>query len=325
MKLAENFNENKQLELDGFSGNKIEVIRSARKTFVRKIAKNTSQSIKMEKELKKLEKLLKISENCNDFKVPKIKSVGKNQNQLLFYEMEFISGENLDNCLSKLSSDKIKFFAKKLGKIIEIISKNSVQCKISEKSFLMQKFNEMIAELNKKEFSTNIGKELFNECCKKIENLEINTIDLKNKSTFCHGDLALDNILITRKNEIYLIDPLHNDYENVMWDYSKVLQSSMTYWNLIKYQNFQLVSNKKKIVITPNEHISMFHKHFLKNLDHLNPSTIILYLSATLSRVAKYAKTEKQLCALIIIINELLTYYSNGKCDLSGTLNSLRW
>ena len=37
------------------------------------------------------------------------------------------------------------------------------------------------------------------------------------------------------------------------------------------------------------------------------------------------AKTEKQLCALIIIINELLTDYSNGKCNLDGSLNSLRW
>ena len=69
----------------------------------------------------------------------------------------------------------------------------------------------------------------------------------------------------------------------------------------------------------------MFHKHFLKNIDSLNSSTLLLYLSATLARVAKYAKSEKQLCALIIIINELLTDYSNGKCNLDGSLNSLRW
>jgi thiamine kinase-like enzyme len=155
--------------------------------------------------------------------------------------------------------------------------------------------------------------------------LEINKTDLNNKSTFCHGDFALDNVLITKKYEICLIDPLHNDYENIMWDYAKILQSSMTYWNLIKYQNFQLISNNKKIFITPNEHISMFHRHFLKNLESDNISTITLYLAATLARVAKYAKTEKQLCALLIIINELLTDYSNGTCDLSGTLNSLRW
>jgi len=99
----------------------------------------------------------------------------------------------------------------------------------------------------------------------------------------------------------------------------------MIYWNLIKYQNFQLVSNCKIIIVSPNEHISMFHKHFIENLTDLNPSTILLYLSATLSRVAKYAKTDKQLFALIIIINELLTDYSNGKCNLDGSLNSLRW
>ena len=40
-------NENKQLDLQGFSGNKVEVIRSFGKTFVRKTAKNMSYNIKM--------------------------------------------------------------------------------------------------------------------------------------------------------------------------------------------------------------------------------------------------------------------------------------
>ena len=43
------------------------------------------------------------------------------------------------------------------------------------------------------------------------------------------------------------------------------------------------------------------------------------------TNVAKYAKSDKQLAALLILINELLTNYSNGKCELNGTLNSLRW
>lgn len=323
--MVKNFDENKQLDLDGFSGNKIEVIRSAGKTFVRKTAKSIDQNDKLKKEIEKLEKLKQISEKHNDFKVPKITLTDQNQNQLLFYELEFISGENFDSSLQKLSSDKIKIFSKKLGRIIETISQYPVHCQIDEKQFLEQKFMEMITKVNKMDLSTNLGKDLFNEYCKKVENLEINNADLNNKSTFCHGDLALDNILISKKNEIYLIDPLHNDYENIMWDYAKVLQSSMTYWNLIKYQNFQLISNNKKIVITSNEHITMFHKHFLENLENKNISTITLYLAATLSRIVKYTKTEKQLCALTIIINELLTDYSNGDCDLSGTLNSLRW
>ena len=317
-------NENKQLDLNGFSGNKIEVIRSEGKTFVRKTAKNSSYNERMEKEIEKLEKLKKISEKNNDFKIPKIFSVKKNQDDLVEYELEFVPGESLDTCLYNLNSEKIKFFAKKLGKIITAISSESAQSSINEKKFLSQKFEELTLELNKKR-ALKIENELFNEYIKKIEDLKINSSDLTNKSTFCHGDLALDNILISKKSEIYLIDPLHNDFESVMWDYAKILQSSMTYWNLIKYQNFRLVYNHKKIIISPNEHISMFHTHFLKNLGAFNSSTILLYLSATLARVAKYAKTDKQLFALIIIINELLTDYSDGKCNLDGSLSSLRW
>ena len=69
----------------------------------------------------------------------------------------------------------------------------------------------------------------------------------------------------------------------------------------------------------------MFHQHFLENLSMDNSPELIIYLAATLSRVAKYAKSDKQLAALLILINELLTNYSNGKCELNGTLNSLRW
>lgn len=318
-------NENKQLDLQGFSGNKVEVIRSLGKTFVRKTAKDISHNIKMKKEIEKLQKLKIVSRQNDNFKIPNINSVKINSSGLLVYELEFISGQSLDNKLYNLSSDKIKFIAKKLGIIITEISSIQLQHKIDEKKFLIQKFEELVLELKKKNNPTKFGSGLFTEYFNKIQNLEINTSDMTNKSTFCHGDLALDNILITKNNEIYLIDPLHNDFESIMWDYAKILQSSMTYWNLIKYQNFQLISNDKKIIITPNEHISMFHKHFLQNLDNLNPSTLLLYLASTLARVAKYAKTDKQLFALIIIINELLTDYSDGKCNLDGSLNSLRW
>lgn len=317
--------ENIQLDLDGFSGNKIEVIRSNKNTFVRKTAKHIDENEKIKKEIKKLQKLHKIAEETNEFKVPKFIKSEINDTGLLTYELEFISGENFDSSLEKLNSEKIKLFAKKLGKIIKIISKENTNAQINEKEFLYYKFEEMIKNIGKRKLSTTLGNELFIELKKNIQNLEIKNSEIKNKSTFCHGDLALDNILLTKKNEIYLIDPLYNDYESSMWDYAKVLQSSMTHWNLIKYQNFELISNKKKIFISPNEHITMFNQHFLKNLEDQNRPTITLYLAATLSRITKYSKTEKQLSALIIIINELLTDYSNGKCKLNGTLNSLRW
>lgn len=317
--------ESKQLDLHGFSGNKIELIRLEGETFVRKTAKDISFNSKMEKEIIKIKELEKISKIKKNFKVPKIRTIKKNSAGCIVYELEFIPGESLDTCLYNMNSKKIKFFAKKIGEIINDLSSKTVKNKLKEKEFILKKFQELKTELSKKKKSAGIGKELFNEYKEKIEKLRIRESDLTNQSTFCHGDLALDNILITKKNEIYLIDPLFNDFESTMWDYAKILQSSMTYWNLIKYQNFQLIPNRKKIIITPNEHISMFHKHFLKNLTNMNSSTILIYLAVTLSRVAKYARTDKQLFALIIIINELLTDYSNGECDLDGSLNSLRW
>jgi tRNA A-37 threonylcarbamoyl transferase component Bud32 len=323
--LIENWNENIQINLKGFSGSKIQVIRSGQKTFVRKTAKDRSHNNRMQKEIEKMRRLSEISECSNDFKIPNIQSVRENDDGLMVYELDFIPGESLDHCLYKLNSEKIKFFAKKIGKIIETISEKSSTSETNQHDFILQKFNELISELNKKKDYTNLVTELFNEYKEKIKNLKIDKISPHNKPTFCHGDLSLDNIIITRQNQMYLIDPLHNDFENFMWDYAKVFQSSMTHWNLIKYNNFQISSTKKKVQIKPNEHITMFHQHFLENLSMDNSPELIIYLAATLSRVAKYAKSDKQLAALLILINELLTNYSNGKCELNGTLNSLRW
>ena len=322
--MVENSNEI-QLNFHGFSGNDIKLIRHSNKTFVSKTAKNLSENIKIQKEIDKMKSLSLLSKNSNQFKVPNIISIKKNSNDLLSYEMDFIPGESLDFRLKKINPITIKSIAKQLTDIIEYLSKNKIESKINERDFLKQKFNESIQTFSDKAFSTILSKDLFTEYTKKIENLELDKNDFNSKSNFCHGDLALDNIIISKKNEIYLIDPLHNDFENSLWDYSKILQSSMIHWHLIKYQNFELETNTKKILLNPNPHISLFHQHFIKNLHVYPQSKIILYLAATLSRVVKYSKTEKQFCALMLIINELLSDYVNGEYKLDGSLNSLRW
>jgi len=69
--------ESKQLDLHGFSGNKIELIRLEGETFVRKTAKDISFNSKMEKEIIKIKELEKISKIKKNFKVPKIRTIKK--------------------------------------------------------------------------------------------------------------------------------------------------------------------------------------------------------------------------------------------------------
>ncbi len=313
-----------QLNLKGFSGNRIEVLRNQELTFVRKTAKNINEEEKMKNEILKLKKLLEISKKSKLFKIPNVLNSGINKEKLFFYDLEFIPAESLDASLHKFSSIKLKQFAIRLSSVINEISSNTILNKnISEENFLNNKFHETLKSLEKKELSLKLTKELLENYKIKIERLKINSDHLSNKITFCHGDMALDNILITRNEEIFLIDPLTNDFENKMWDYAKVLQSSMTHWNLIKYNNFEILKNKIKI--KPHEHMSLFHNHFIANLEDLDADRVILYLAVTLARVSKYAKNEKQLCALILITNNLLDNYNDGRNDLSGSLSSLRW
>ena len=320
-------NESVQHYLRGFSGNTIEIIRINNKTIVRKTAKDIVQNSKIEMEIKKLNILFNLSTNNLAFDVPTILANGKNFEGHKFYELEFIPSESLDSCLAKLSPNKIKVISKKVFDIINILSKNPIKYNnshINEEQFIIKKFQESLHSSTNKNFSSSLSVDLYEEYEKLIDKLEIKASHITNLQTFCHGDLALDNILLTRNDKIYLIDPLTNEFENIMWDIAKVLQSSMTYWNLIKYNNFQIDSSHKKIRLNPHEHIAMFHEHFLVHIEKYNQNTILIYLAATLARVIKYAKNEKQYCALLMITNELLSDYKEGRCDLNGSLSSMR-
>lgn len=316
-----------QLNLTGFSGNKVEALRIDNHTIIRKTSKDKNKNFVLQSELTKLKELTKISENSNLFKIPKILSYDFDLHGNFFYDLEFIPGENLDSSLQKFNSKKISSIAKILVQIIEKISLNNIkdEGKASlEKKFLLEKFDETKSLLNNN-FSSDITKELFNEYTKKIRELNIINSNISNKETFCHGDVALDNILITRNDEIYLIDPLKNNFENILWDFSKVLQSSFTHWNLIKNNNFEIFDEQKKIKIKPNENMLIFHQHFIKNLQNYEAKQILLYLTSTMTRIVKHAKNEKQIYALMLITNELLTNYNDGRYDLNGSLSSLRW
>ena len=142
--------ESKQLDLHGFSGNKIELIRLEGETFVRKTAKDISFNSKMEKEIIKIKELEKISKIKKNFKVPKIRTIKKNSAGCIVYELEFIPGESLDTCLYNMNSKKIKFFAKKIGEIINDLSSKTVKNKLKEKEFILKKFQELKTELSKK-------------------------------------------------------------------------------------------------------------------------------------------------------------------------------
>ena len=324
----ENFEKKKiQLTLNGFSGNIIQAYRIKDCTVIRKTSANKIQNEILNLQLIKLKELVEISKKYDLFKIPKIISSGYDNNERFYYELEFIPAENLDSALIKFNSQKISEISKVIYEIIKKISSyNSPQNKNEgfEHNFILNKFNETTTSLNNKKISFNLTKNLIEQYTENIKMLDIKPMHIVNTEYFCHGDLALDNILITRDNKIYLIDPLKNSFENSALDYSKILQSSMTQWNLIKHNNFELLINERKIKINPNTHTSLFHNHFLENLNKNDYGRMILYLGLTMARVTKYAKNEKQLCALMLITNELLSNYNDRRYDLNGSLSSLR-
>ena len=317
-----------QLSLNGFSGNIVEAYRFEDHTIIRKTVKIKNENQSLNSEFIKLKELDKISKKCDLFKIPKILSCGYDNNEKFYYELEFVPAENLDSSLQKLDSKKISEISKVIHEIIKKISSHyppQTKNKNFEYEFLLNKFKETSISFESKKFSLNLTKNLIKQYIDNIKNLDVRSKHLVNTELFCHGDMALDNILITRDDVIYLIDPLKNSFESTALDYSKILQSSMTQWNLIKHNNFEILINDKKIRIKPDMHTSLFHRHFLETLNECDYGRMILYLALTMARVVKHAKNEKQLCALMLITNELLSNYNDGRYDLTGSLSSLCW
>lgn len=325
-----------QHRLKGFSGSMVEVRRLRNCSFVRKTVQSPDQNSKLLAEMDKLVQLVQIAAETKLFYVPELLSNGINDDGLAFYEIEFIPGWELDSQLPRLNPRELDEMATRLCDIITAFSATArvKQDKVNsemlvdacEVDFILGKLQETRLALQGAQKTCPQTHPLISEYAERVQGLVIPSQCVVGKKTFCHGDLALDNVLIGRDGQLYLIDPLVNGHECFMWDISKVFQSSLACWKQIKHGEFKVDFTRRNIFLYPSERVSLFNCRFSGSVTRkYNPSCIILYLATTIARAAKYWHTCEQLCALLILTNELLDRYANKRYDLNEPFSSLRW
>lgn len=325
-----------QHRLKGFSGSMLEVRRLSNRSFVRKTVQSLEKNSKLLAERDKLVQLVQIASETKLFCVPRLLHSGINDAGMAFYEIEFIPGWELDSLLPRLNSRKIGDMANRLYDIITVFSQTAFGCQgqdpddisrdVCEADFIQGKFQESLLALRRAGEGCPRVRRIIMEYAERVQQLFIPSECIPGVKTFCHGDLALDNVLINRDDKLYLIDPLVNGHESFMWDISKVFQSSLAHWRLIKHGEFEVDVARKRIFMHSSPRASLFNMRFSKLVTRKhNPSSITLYLAATIARAAKYWQTCEQLCVLLMITNELLDRYANERCDLNEPLSTLRW
>jgi hypothetical protein len=320
-----------QLRLVGFSGWVLEVFRGPSGTFVRKTVRDRSDADKLRSEVRKLEELATVGRATGLFRVPELLATGTDRHGLAHYDMEFVPSRQLDHVVPGLDPMDIHDAAGRLYGIVCALGEHAagdVPARDGPDAgdFLLAKLRQTDRALAARASPSPALRRLAAAYRDRVDGLAIDGSVASGGETFCHGDLALDNVLVARDGTFVVVDPLANGHESVRWDVAKVLQSSFACWRQIKEGDFELDLDRDKVRVRVPERMSLFHERFqeLAGKDH-QADVLVLYLAVTLARVIKYSNADEQVCALLLLTNDLLEQYRRGECDLHEPPGSLRW
>jgi len=132
-------------------------------------------------------------------------------------------------------------------------------------------------------------------------------------SSFSHGDLSFDNVLVDSKGEWYLIDPAWSKAESPYWDIGKVFQSTAFNWEYIKHTGRRGPRSDKLVAINDG----ILNQFF--SVQDAQLQFMLLGTACQLARVARWCYAE----TLVPIINTLLETYLNESND-DRCLDALR-
>ena len=203
------------------------------KYFVRKKSALTSYNIRLKKQFLKQKKY-----NLSIAKTPKIYSCGM-ENNLFFFDMEYVPCMTFCEYINSIRITELVDFIKILFANLPIDKscKNLAVNKIFDKkiSSLMQSITDKNSTL-KQSFELLC----FNDWSSVVQSPS-------------HGDLTLENILISTNHKIYLIDFLDTFYSSWMVDLAKIFQDLEVKWS---FRNMKPDTNRDLRLLIAKETLS---------------------------------------------------------------------
>ena len=230
-------------KLKGHSGCEILLYRSKGHNFVRKISPNKKYNERLSEQCKK-QCLWNNDISC----VPEVIDTGY-KNGLFYFDMEYVLGSTLSSLLieNQLDIDEAVDFVVSHYKLQyqEKLESNDV------KNAYCNKIDELNALKHNFPFLKNLDPAL---------DLLINNFTAPQYTTIVHGDMTLENLIKSKKdNKIYMIDFL-DDYSNGLYtDISKIFQDILGGWSFFNRHEYvspkdqsnlsvRLLDMKKKII-----------------------------------------------------------------------------
>jgi len=248
--------------LRGFSGSQIEICRHEGVSFVRKYVADPARLMA---EVGKLEGLR--VPNGLLFCAPQVGSAGAG-----YYDMEYIRGRTLEEHLQTCPVAEVVEWAERCGQIVVAFTNRAVWQRPEDSASLLK---DMLCA------TIDLG------IYPRLRELEA-ALPAWLPGTFSHGDLTLDNMLVTPDGELYLIDPGQQQVETYQWDIAKLLQSCYADWWQIR-----------GIHDDRSHRLRLFARALLEKLPAHDLALSALFLGLVLLRIVKYAKTAEQKDTLV--------------------------
>ncbi len=226
--------------------------------FVRKISGDITYNKRLEIQAKK-----QAEYNNSRIKVPKIILTGYTEENLFYFDMEYIQGITMAEYIKTIEIGKVR-------SICETIVNNVVCINADDKKTDENIFINKIDLLNQQ-------LKLMNNS---IVDKAIRLLQKHNWERFtrsqCHGDLTLENIII-KDNQLYLIDFLDSFYDSWIMDISTLMQDVQTMWSYRHDKETEINTKLRLLVfrdilmdtvkrVSPQDYVEVYYALLLKLL-----------------------------------------------------------
>jgi hypothetical protein len=254
--------------LKGYSGCEIKLISENGNTFVRKKSKDINYNSRLIIQAKKQEDF-----SSNIFLTPKILRKDYDELGLFYFEMQYIPGLIFRDFIAQIEIKDIRYYSEKFLSL----TSNYENTYFDSNKLIIKKIDSIRENINYNSL-------ILSKCLNYLKNFNWQFI----KSSFCHGDLTFENIIIFEK-KLYLIDFLDSFVDSWLIDFSKLLQDLETNWS---YRNQSILDNNTRI------RLEIFKIQLIKGLKRLNYGvdyirTIYSFLLLNLIRIYPYTSDEK--------------------------------
>lgn len=209
------------IDLGGHSGCKIYLIESDDgRNFVRKISKDKEYNSRLQVQCNK--QALYIG---SKIKAPKVLRSGVTDEDLFFFDMEYVQGITLAEYIRNIEIGKIKGL---VDALVDNVDKEKYVEKNEANTIFIKKFSDLQLKLAG---NNMVIDEAFN--------LLMSHDWSPFSHSFCHGDMTLENIIV-KNDELYFIDFLDSFYDSYLMDFGTLLQDVQVMWSYRKDKNVDM-------------------------------------------------------------------------------------